>query len=148
MKRRWVYLAISIALTALIFFTSTRTGEENGLVGGRLINWISKTFFQGSLSQLEKDGIVFVGSKFLGHFSLYALDGLFFYLALRLFKLKRWVFIIILITYSIFIASMGEIIQISSPGRYPAIHDVFLDLTGFLMPVLIIVSYRRYFYHD
>jgi hypothetical protein len=135
--KRWIYLALTLALSGLIIFTSTRTGAEHDAEGGRIIGWINTVFFAGNLSAQEQTSIVGVGAKLLGHFGLFLLTGLFSGLFLASFpNLGKWT-LPILMAYSLLLASLGEIIQIFSAGRSPTLHDVFLDLTGFWLPILL-----------
>ncbi|MCR5490909.1 MAG: VanZ family protein [Bacilli bacterium] len=130
-KRKIVFGIIVIALTALIVFTSTNTGEEHSRAGGVIIGWINDVFFGGGLSSYEKEAIVGVGAKFLGHFSLFLLDGLFFWLFLKEFGLSEKKMAILFVAYGFLLSCAGEVIQIFSEGRYPTFNDVLIDFSGF-----------------
>lgn len=143
MWKRWLYLLLALGLTALIVFTSTRTGEQNDEAGGNIIEWINASVFQNQLDQEEQTSIVGVAAKLFGHFSLFLVDGLFFDLFLRTFSRLHRKRIIILLVVSLLLSSLGEIIQIFSVGRYPALRDVFLDMTGFWMAPLLTILYDK-----
>jgi len=143
MWKRWVYLTLAMGLGALIVFTSTRSGNQNENAGGTIIGWINGTFFSGQLSDEEKTSIVGVAAKLFGHFALFLLEGLFAELFLLTFPRLRWKCLAILLIYSLILSFSGEIIQIFSAGRYPSLHDVFLDMSGFWMVPLLRFVHKR-----
>ncbi len=135
-KRRIAYAIITLALSVLIIFTSTRTGDDHNRAGGLIIGWINDVFFGGSLSSYERDAIVGVAAKFLGHFSLFLLDGLFGFLFLRTFVLSKKKEAILFLAYGFLLSCAGEFTQIWSAGRFASFADVLIDFSGWAFTYL------------
>lgn len=136
MKKRVVFLVLAIALTGLIVFTSLNTGSTYNSIGGVIGPWVNRVFFFGRLSDAEVSILVGFGSKFLGHFWLFSLTGLFYWLFFRAFPNKKNALFAALLLLGVFLASLGETIQIFTAGRYPSFADVLLNFMGFIfLPV-------------
>ncbi len=143
MKKRVVFLLLAIALTGLIVFTSLNTGSTYNSIGGVIGPWVNRVFFFGRLSDAEVSILVGFGSKFLGHFWLFSLTGLFYWLFFRAFPNKKNALFVALLLLGAFLASLGETIQIFTAGRYPSFADVLLNFMGFIfLPVTCVLFLR------
>lgn len=136
-KKRIAYAIIAFALSGLIVFTSTRTGEDHSDAGGVIIGWVNRVFFGGGLTEYEQSSIVGVGAKFLGHFSLFMLDGLFGYLFVNTLPVSNKKKAILFLGYGLLLSFLGEFIQLFSVGRFATLGDVLIDYTGWTLPFLV-----------
>ncbi len=132
MRKRVFFLVFALALSGLIVFTSLNTGSTYEGIGGVIGKWMNATFFGGSLIEEEVSAVVGFGSKFLGHFWLFAFTGLFWFLFLRTLRWRKRSLVLLLVL-GICLASLGEIIQIFTRGRYPSFADVLLNYSGFML---------------
>ena len=128
--RRIVYLLLALALTGLVVFTSLNTGDTYSGIGGWLGPWVNRVFFFGRLSEVEVATLVGFGSKFIGHFWLFAFTGLFWWLFLTTFKKKKIARLALLVGLAL--ASLGECLQVFTAGRFPSFEDVVLNYCAFL----------------
>lgn len=140
--KRAILGIVALGLTILIVFTSLNSGETYSGAAGVVGPWVNDHIFFGRLNADEVKALVTFGSKFFGHFSLFALTGVFVYLFLKecLKKKTAWV---IFFVYGVFLSSMGEVIQIFVAGRSPTVVDSFIDLSGYVLIPLLIAFYRR-----
>lgn len=142
-KRAYIFLVIAIALAGFILFTSTNTGATHSQLGGRTIQWVNEVFFGGSLSEMEKSSIVGVAVKLFGHFGLFCLDGLFFFLFLRETPLKLRGKTLMLICIGIILSCLGEFIQLFSDGRNGNVFDIVIDYSGYMLIPLFLLGLRK-----
>ncbi|MBO5529057.1 MAG: VanZ family protein [Bacilli bacterium] len=142
MRKKWVFGIITLLLSALIIYTSLNTGETYGSVGGRVGAWVNQYLLFNSLNTTEVETLTGFGGKFIGHYSLFAVTGLFAYLFCRQQK-KKAVFAVIFIVYGFILSGMGEITQMFVQGRYPTVNDVIIDFVGFTMIPLVLTLYRH-----
>ena len=133
MARKWIYGLIFLALTGLVVFTSLNTGDTYASAGGQIGRWINEHLFFGALTPTEVKALTGFGGKFIGHFSLFALDGLFLWLFLRQLKWKGFARALALICFGIVIASLGETIQLFVEGRNPSFEDVVINFGGYML---------------
>ena len=137
MAKKVIFGIVFALLTGLIVFTSLNTGAPYDAAGGAIGPWVNEHLLFNALSPVEVKAMTAFGAKFLGHFSLYALEGLFLWLFLRQFNLKQSVFVAIMLCFGVFIASLGEVIQIFVDGRFPSLADVIMNFGGYaLIPVV------------
>ena len=140
--KRIIYGLLSLLLTTLIVVSCFGTGDLYGEAGGRIGNWINDYLLFHSLTPVEVQTMTALGSKFIGHYTLFALDGLFYWLFLSTFqelgKKKAAAFI----AFGLCVSIAGEVIQMFIEGRFPAFADVVINFTGFSMIPLIAVLYR------
>lgn len=135
-KRGFIYFGIAILLAGFILFTSTNPESAHSEAGGRIIGWINAVFFGNGLTQAEQTAIVGAGAKLFGHFSLFLLDGLFFYLGFKETALRKRTSIAFLLLIGVVLSCFGEVIQIFADQRTPAFADVLIDYSGYLLPLL------------
>ena len=131
-KKRILFLALALALTGLIVFTSLNTGQTYSGIGSVVGEWFNRVFFGGNLNANEVDALVGFGGKFLGHFWLFGFTGIFYWLFLGTMRIKRNAIMAILLGLGLILASLGETIQIFTAGRFPTFADVLLNFLGFM----------------
>ena len=136
MAKRVIFGLLTLAISGLIVYTSLNTGSTYSVAGGRIGAWVNQVFFFGRLSAVEVSTLTGFGGKFFGHFSLFALDGVFAYLFCTTFKNKR-LFAVIFIAFGLFMSVLGETIQVFIEGRSPSFEDVVIDFSGYLLIPLV-----------
>lgn len=122
-----------------ICYTSSSNGEsssqQSGAFSSLLINIIS--FIRGeALSSGEINTIHFEIRKFIGHFSLFLINGLLSLFILKFYYKKRMMFLYLMI-FGIFLASLSETLQYFAGGRTFAINDILLDFFGYTFPIIL-----------
>ncbi|MDR0934982.1 MAG: VanZ family protein [Erysipelotrichaceae bacterium] len=139
---KWILLTIFITLNLFIVFESCLPAGESSSQSNLVVD-ISKdiiNFFRpDTITNSNIDALAMAVRKVIGHFLLFALNGLIgFFTFISLFKNKKWwLSIIINLIIGLSVAILTEIIQIFTPGRAGLISDVLLDYSGYLLPLLI-----------
>lgn len=142
--RTIVFGCLFLVCTFLIVFSATRSQQTHIDEGGFISNLINIIFFGERLSKPELENIVnsFL-AKFLGHFSLFALDSLFFILFLRSLNVSKIKIIISGTILGLCLASLGEILEIFASERVSSLNDVILNYAGFLLPSFLIFMNKK-----
>ena len=138
---RWVILAVAIAINVFIIVNACITGsvsaQESGNVS-RFIASIINTFVPNAINDGNFDQFTSVIRKLVGHFGLFAVDGVFSTLAFHLF-LKETKFnnpywtLGGSLTFGFIVAGVSEIIQIFTPDRYGTWADIGIDFGGYCL---------------
>lgn len=143
----WILTIFAIILNAFIIYQSCLNGDQSTVSSGVISNAI-KNVLNTLFPNLINDGNIkaFHGfiRKFVGHFSLFLLDGLIsswaIYYLLEITKLNKWWNkIIISLIFGLLMAIITECIQLSIPGRAGAFTDILIDYAGYIIGVGIIV---------
>lgn len=142
-KRAYLFLVIAILLAGFILFTSTNSGASHSDLGGKTIQWVNEVFFGGMLSEQAKSAIVGVSVKLFGHFSLFLIDGIFFYLFLRETHLSRKGKAVLFLSIGFVLSCLGEFIQLFSDGRNGNVFDIVIDYSGFILIPLFIWGLKQ-----
>lgn len=132
---------VALGLSILVVYTSLNSGATYANAAGVIGPWINDHFFFGRLSHDEVRALMGFGSKFIGHFCLFVLTGLFSYLFF-VASLKRRTAWILFFVYGAFLSSLGEIIQLFIAGRSPTVVDVFVNYGGYVLLPMIHGFYR------
>lgn len=82
--------------------------------------------------------------KAIGHFTLFAIDGVLIFFSIYLFvkdneKMKLWIISLISIGASVLVAACSELFQFIPKDRGPSIVDVGIDSLGALIGILIVL---------
>lgn len=141
--KRIVFGIFALILAGLVVYTSINTGDTYSSIGGWLGPWINHAFFFGKLNATEVEALVAFGGKFIGHFWLFAFQGLFTFLFLDTFQGQKRTRLFALVILGIVLASFGEIIQLFTPQRYPNFGDVLLNFSGYAFLPISICLYRK-----
>lgn len=131
-----------IFINGLILFLASNSGEVSGNQSSFLLSLITNiTRGLGiNFSVAELDNLHMLIRKMIGHFGIFLLDGV-----LGILTIKSWLKVNALpqlwITLGIGlgVASLSEIIQLFAPERGPSVYDVFLDFSGYILGVLVVL---------
>ena len=137
MAKKIIYGILFATFSGLILFSSFRSGADHSAAGGRIVGWLNDVFFYGRLSEYEKNAIVGVGAKFLGHFSLFLGAGLFGFLWLSQFDIGEKKRLLIVLGYGLLLSFLGEFIQLFSEGRFATPGDSLIDFSGFCFTIIL-----------
>lgn len=141
---KYVYLAITILITAFIFYNSFQSGEISSNTSNKVLDIINNSLSAIGLN-LQFTGI-FVRKS--AHFIEFFVFGVFLMLTINEFYdktieiLERPLFI------GLFVPVIDEYIQSFSPDRVSAVSDVLLDFfgagTGILLVCIVIAIKDNY----
>jgi len=90
--------------------------------------------------------------KLVGHYGAFLIMGIFAALTGMMYYKKNkwfiyWIKALIIIVYGFLFAGLTEIIQVFTPGRYGVITDVFIDFSGYMTSVgIVLIIYFIIFY--
>lgn len=139
---KWFLLGIFVALNIFILAESFMGGPVSSKQSGWFADVAAQTvnFFKPGTIVPENIG-EFKGflRKFVGHYSLFALDGLigFFTFKLLLSEKKWFLPLIANLCVGLGMSMLTEFIQLFVPQRAGLITDVFINFAGYLTPLLI-----------
>ncbi|MCI8506425.1 MAG: VanZ family protein [Lachnospiraceae bacterium] len=129
-RRRWIFLALSLLWMAVIFYFSGQSGSESGALSGFLSELL------GLPDWVVRKGAHMAEYAALGFF----LAGFFLTFPGKRMWLPAW-------GTAVLYAASDEIHQMFSDGRGPAVRDVCIDAAGAVIGVaamcLITVFFRR-----
>ena len=143
----WILFGLSFVLNAFIIYQSCLNGDQSTASSGSISSFI-KSILNAIFPNLINEGNIdaFNGfiRKFIGHFSLFLVDGLItswcLYYLLDLTKLKKWwIKLIVSLSFGLFMAILTECIQLSIPGRAGSAIDILIDYAGYIIGTGIIV---------
>ncbi|MBR2900900.1 MAG: VanZ family protein [Clostridia bacterium] len=144
-KRRLIIIITSLIvvfITAFIFRSSGQTADESNAMSDIFVDLVKKPleFFGISASD---DTISFIVRK-LAHFSEYfVLCAAFSIDLLCIFNKKAFVFIAPV--YCSVVAVCDEfLVQSATEGRSPELRDVFIDISGAILALLVIIIIYNY----
>ena len=127
----WVYLALLLVLTLLIFSFSAESAEESSEKSDSIVGIVQKI-----CDALGVDAtIVDKPIRKAAHFMEFALLGVLSYLCAREFRLGTSSALL----YSLLVGVVDETIQIYSPERSSSTGDVLLDFSGALFGALLML---------
>lgn len=137
-----LYVFIELAISGFILFTSTYSQQHNVNEGNKIALFINRFFFNNQLNQYEIKAMVGLGAKIIGHYCLFALDGLFGFLIWKEFKNNLSTILFLL--FGLLISGLGEFIQLFSIERSATFHDVIMNFSAYaFILVCYLVSNRR-----
>lgn len=143
----WVLFGVSIFLNLFILINAFIPGNESA----ESSSWIAilcahviNLFKAGTINDTNMEAFSAFIRKFVGHFSLFLVDGVISSLYLHFLRLvyptlKWWMTLLISFLSGLFIASLSEFIQIFIPGRVGALSDVLIDSGGYVVGLLAVV---------
>ena len=137
----YLYLSLFVIVSLTILFFAAQSGDNSSEQSGTLVNITAKilTLFRITLSEGQLAFLHNFIRKAIGHFLLFMVDGIFAWLSARAWlKLRLNMRFIVTMSAGIFIAALSEILQLFAPERGPALGDVFLDIFGFFIGILLI----------
>ena len=153
----WVLFVLSLVINAFIIYQSCLNGDASTSSSGAISDFI-KNILNGIFPNLINEGNIgayhaFI-RKFVGHFSLFLVDGLItswsLYYLLELTKLKKWwIKIIVSASFGLFMAILTECIQLSIPGRAGSPIDILIDYAGYVigLGIIVLIYFLIYRHH-
>lgn len=145
MKKQTIYkyilLTLTLAINVFIIVNSCLNGstsgdESNGVAHffANIINFVGPN----TINDSNFGDFAYVIRKLIGHFSLFLVNGLLSFVTAHEF-MKNWRFakfywtIAVTLFFGLFIASLSEVIQLFTPGRFGSMVDVGIDFGGFTL---------------
>ena len=148
---RFTFLALFIiSCIVLIVEAATpgvRSADKSNAVSdtiAKVINNVSEAITkQPKITNLE-DFRAYI-RKLVGHYGAFLIMGIFASLTGMMFFIKfkkwyvYWIKVLSIVLYGFLFAGLTEIIQLYTPGRAGVMSDVFIDYSGYMTSVGIIV---------
>ncbi|NLM49843.1 MAG: VanZ family protein [Clostridiaceae bacterium] len=139
-RKHLIFLLLTIIWTGFIFYQSSLTGDMSGDLSDSIVYVI-----QGALSYLhiEADPLQ-LGAliRKLAHFFEFFILGVLLYNTFASRGRKESAVKIKTQYGGLFIACCDELIQVYSQGRSSSILDVFIDFSGVIFSLLVIIFIR------
>ena len=141
---QYVIIALAIAINVFIIVSSCLPGSQSTQESGWLVT-TSANIINGIKADTINDGNIgaYTGfvRKFVGHFSLFFISGIFTTLAVKYLYYDNndnyRLFIVFSCISGIFLANLTEFIQFFIPGRSGEVADIRIDSLGYLLASLI-----------
>ena len=142
---RYVFIVGYVFILFLIVYfaassasESTKTSDKTTEIVIEVYDAITPTK-ESVKNRYSMDEISHFVRKAIGHFLLFSALGFFASMTYIYFINKMKLRLILSLISGIIVAIISEIIQIFAEGRGPAIKDVLLDYSGYLLSTLIIL---------
>lgn len=137
----WIILLVALAINTFIIVNACLNGTISSQESGRLSSFLASiinAFAPNSITDANFSEFAFIVRKMVGHFGLFACDGIFSSLAFHLFlketKLKSPFYLIgFSLGFGFVVAAVSELIQIFTPDRYGSWGDIGIDFGGYLL---------------
>lgn len=153
----WILFSFAIVLNLFIIYQSCLNGEQSTSSStgiSELIKNILNAMFPNLINESNIDAYHGFIRKFVGHFSLFLLDGvitswsLYYLLDLTKFK-KWWNKLIISGIFGLFMATLTECIQLIIPGRAGSVIDILIDYAGYTIGagIILLIYFLIYRHH-
>ena len=143
---KWIILTLAIAVNVFIIVNACIPGAQSSKESSWIVEPaanVINTIKPDTINSSNYDSFSSFIRKFVGHFSLFGLSGVFTTLSFKFFyydKKQKFSFFIIFSGISgIFLAILSELIQKFVPGRSGEVLDVLIDLAGYFIGLLVIV---------
>ncbi len=142
MKRRWIFLGLSVAVMGVIFFFSSQQGSESAGVSGGLTKFVESVFFRRWMDLPEAEEAAQLGNlsfflRKMAHFTLFFLLGGFLGAFFATFSLKPWLQVLLASLSATVYAALDELHQALVPNRSFETFDIAVDAAGALIGALI-----------
>ena len=143
---KWIVLAFAIVINVFIIVNACIPGAQSNKESSWIVEPaanIINAIKADTINTSNYDSFSSFIRKFVGHFSLFGLSGVLSTLSYNFFiydkSLKLSFFIIFSSITGLFLAILTEFIQLLVPGRSGEVLDVLIDLSGYVIGLLIIV---------
>lgn len=143
MKKRILFVSLSIIWMIVIFMFSNQNGETSGGLSDKIVSVIIKIIYGKQFSDFDlskqneiQEVISFIIRKG-AHFTIFGILATFYYFMLTSFKKNEFNYLISLALTFIYACS-DEWHQSFVGGRAPQIRDVLIDTTGGIVFLLVI----------
>ncbi len=132
---RYLFLAISLGIMALIFYFSSQTADQSSATSGAVYTAL-KGFFLQFLPESFVVAVLGILRK-LAHAFIFACLGASVSICVFTFPFKEWLFWVLPFLISLVYAASDEIHQLFVEGRAGLISDVGIDAIGIVVAVTI-----------
>jgi hypothetical protein len=139
-KKRYVYLALTILIMLVIFCFSGQDATQSGELSNGVLAWIEETFFGGLAADPSGIGSFLVRKA--AHLSIYFCLGVSCALTVREFRPQGHPFLWAWLIAAAY-AATDEFHQYFVPGRSCEFRDVCIDAFGALVGVVIVWFMQR-----
>ena len=142
---KWIVLGLAIAVNVFIIVNACIPGpqssEESKWIVEPVANAIN-AIKEDTINSSNYDNFSSFMRKFVGHFSLFGLSGVLTTFSFKFFYYDKYqkypLFIVFSSISGLFLAILTELIQSFVPGRSGEMVDVLIDVSGYLIGVLVI----------
>lgn len=133
---RYIFLALSVGLMALIFWFSSKDSDESGNMSDGAASVLGN-FLRIFLSEEAVESALLYIRQY-AHFFLYACLGVSVSISVFTFPCGHgWAFWLLPVLICLLYACTDEIHQLFVPGRSGKLSDVGVDALGFCLAVLV-----------
>lgn len=137
-----VFSLLFLTVTTIIFVFAGQTGDVSSSQSNFVIDLINGALHLVgvTLNATQLNTLTFITRKLIGHFLIFAIDGVFFLLAFYAFWpiFNKWWAGLISIFSMLVIAIISELIQLFTSGRSGNWIDVAIDASGALVGISIV----------
>lgn len=136
-------IIIALAWMGVIFYFSHQNGTSSSKMSNNVTRWVVNVFVPNynTLTKTEQTNILKNASyviRKLGHYSEYAILGLFLFAAVYVFTDNEKIIFAVVSILGILYAISDEFHQSFIGGRAPAAKDVCIDAIGLLTALFLI----------
>lgn len=144
---KWIILGVAASINVFILVNACIEGAASAQESGRVARFLAHIinfFAHDAINESNFDNFAYVIRKLIGHFGLFAVDGVASTYAFHLFS-KETKFKCVYYTigaslvFGLLIASISEIIQIFTPDRFGSWGDIGIDFAGYFLGTGLIV---------
>ena len=144
---KWIILGVAIIINVFILVNACIEGGASAQESGRVARFFANIinfFAHDAINSSNFDSFAYVIRKLIGHFGLFAVDGVVSTYAIHLFTKEtkfKYVYFTIggSLIFGLLIASVSEIIQIFTPDRYGSWGDIGIDFAGYFLGTGLII---------
>lgn len=138
-----VFLIAYFLLLGFMIYLSVEDGNESTASSNRVGTLIANVLniFGASIDPSNETFKMLV-RKLVGHYGLFLLTslmGIFSILCLKEKRREKYILLITSILLGVAVAFLTEYIQGFSEGRGPSVKDSFIDIAGYLTPVILYI---------
>lgn len=138
----WIIFGIAIALDIFILVNAFINGEKSAVESNNFAHTtadVINTVKPETITEQNFESFASFLRKFAGHFSLFAVTGVFATWSIfRIFPLKNWIKISISFCHGLVLAFLSEFIQIFVSGRSGNFVDVGIDFGGYFLGSILV----------
>lgn len=143
---KWIMFAIALATNIFILANGFVSGDSSAVESNNIAHFLETIinfFNKDTINPSNFDDFASIIRKLVGHFGLFAFDGVFSTLAIYYFVIDRkwfkiYMFIILSLALGLLVAIISELAQLITPDRYGSWADVGIDFGGYFLAFLIV----------
>lgn len=143
---KWVFLVLALGWSIFLIINGIIPGGESKAQSDSVAHVVEdaiNTVSPGTINPSNFDSFAFTIRKLLGHFLAFTLDGILISICVFFFLInQKWYkfYFPMLIAFSagFVVAGISELIQLFTAGRSGQWSDIFIDLGGYVLGMVII----------